>query len=645
MTDTMNVSCNHFALFAAVLAFGLSSPAGAQLGVDEQHSIRWHQPEQIVTYGRAASAAPVTVATVEDPATEQYVSLDQAIRLALQHSEVIRVLTGTSASSSGSTIYDTAIATTSIDQATGRFDPVFFANSNWRKSESPGFAGGQITGSQIGGNDVSVGIRKTNRLGGMAGLRFDNGFNYGTLPPGGLNPVNNPAFELSYTQPLLSGAGRAANTAPIVIARLDLDRSYFQFKDAMQELVRGVVEAYWNLVQARTELWAREQQVEQAKFAFERAEAEFRAERVRLADVAQPKVAYFNFQANLVTARASVIQREAALRNILGLPPEDGTRIVPSTPPTRDQVEFYWDELVSTAQIRRPDLIELNLILLADQQRLVQARNQAQPTLNAVGTQRWDGISGRTAAGPNVGSGLDDNPGWALGVTFEVPLGLRQARAAARSSELLIARDRANIAQGLHQVEHQLATTIRSLDQAWQQYEAFRQVRDAASQNLEVQFAEERAGRVIFLNVLQAINDWGNAVASEASALTQYNTQLVTLERQTGTVLEVHGVTFVEERFAAIGPHGKHGDPDCYPRNLRTTGSAERYGDSEQAAEESFELDDYPVRHSGEDPLGPPQDSPLEAPAPPQEDAGDGQPDTVRSGRFFLLKRVKDVFR
>ena len=35
----------------------------------------------------------------------------------------------------------------------------------------------------------------------------------------------------------------------------------------MQELVRGVITAYWSLVEARTQLWAREQQVEQAKAA------------------------------------------------------------------------------------------------------------------------------------------------------------------------------------------------------------------------------------------------------------------------------------------------------------------------------------------------------------------------------------------
>ncbi|MEZ6063961.1 MAG: TolC family protein [Planctomycetaceae bacterium] len=629
----MRSACRQFAAriafaFVVISAAWLPNPAFAQLRFDEQHSIRWHRPEEIVTFRRPANPVPVTVATVSDDAPERFLSLDEAIRIALQNSEVIRVLAGTAAVSSGSTIYDTAIATTPIDQAVGRFDPVFFANSNWRKSEQPG----QL---RSGGNDLSIGLNQTNRLGGVAGLTFGNNFSYGSgaLP---FSTTQRPSLELSYTQPLLSGAGRAANEAPIVIARLQQDQSYFQFKDSMQELVRGVVAAYWNLVQARTELWAREKQVEQADFALERAEAQFRAERVRIADVAQPKVSYNNFRANLIAARGNVLQTEAALRNMLGLPPEDGSRIVPSTPPTRDRVEFHWEELIDTAQIRRPDLIELNLILLADQQRLVQARNVAQPTLNAVGVQSWNGLTGRTA-GTTFGSELNDNPSWTLGVTFQVPLGLRQARAAARSSELLIARDRANIAQGIHQVEHQLATTVRSLDQAYLQYEAFREVRQAASVNLEVQFAEEQVGRVIFLNVLQAINDWGNSVASEASALTQYNSQLATLERQTGTVLEVHGVTFVEERFAAIGPHGRHFEPDCYPRDLRAADSAPRYEDSGEAAEEFFELDDYPHRR--------PKPDPVDAPGPPRDVPAEEPTTSASSSRHFSLRTVRDIFR
>ena len=53
---------------------------------------------------------------------------------------------------------------------------------------------------------------------------------------------------------------------------------------------------------------------------------------------------------------------------------------------------------------------------------------------------------------------------------------------------------------------------------------------------------------------MQALNDWGNAVSSEAQQLLTYNMALAILERQTGTILETHGLVFNEERFRAAGP-------------------------------------------------------------------------------------------
>ena len=83
--------------------------------------------------------------------------------------------------------------------------------------------------------------------------------------------------------------------APIVLARIDTERSYFQSKDSLQELVRGTIDAYWGLVFARTNLWAREQQFEQAQFAYNRTEARFRTGAANGGDVALTKVANCSF--------------------------------------------------------------------------------------------------------------------------------------------------------------------------------------------------------------------------------------------------------------------------------------------------------------------------------------------------------------
>ncbi len=584
-------------LFVLAALVAGSSVAVAQILLDDERQIRWSQEDSLSRYHRSAGPAPVTVATEGIEQSERLMTLDEAIRLTLQHSEVIRVLTGVSASPSGATIYDTAIATTSIDQAKAVFDPVFRANSSFRHTEIPGLnnTATSIISRRIGGNDSSVELSDLNTFGGTTDFTVANALDNPAVA-GCLNR-NAPSVTLSYTQPLLAGFGRDANTAPIVIARYQQEVSYFQFKDSMQELVRGTISAYWSLVQARTELWAREKQEEQLRRVLEFSTARLKQGVADAGDVSQSKLAYANIRANLIAARANVLQREAALRNIVGLPPEDGERIVPSTPPTRDQIQFRWEEINDAAQSLRPDLVELNLVLMADQKRLVQSRNLAQPQLDAVALQQWNGLSGRVGSGNQLSSGLGDNNSWTMGVNFSVPLSLRKSRAQVRNQELLIAKDRANIRQNLHQIEHLLATSLRTIDQSFLQYEAFRDARQAASENLEFQGAEVSSGRqTVFLNFLQGVTDWGNAVASEAQSLATYNTELAGLERQTGTILETHGIRFIEERFASIGTHGRCFDEECYPRDLRPQDPRPRYEDSGKAAEESFDLQDFPRR-------------------------------------------------
>jgi outer membrane protein TolC len=418
----------------------------------------------------------------------------------------------------------------------------------------------------------------------------------------GLNPQGPSSAALSYTQPLLQGAGVAVNVAPIVIARIDTERSFFQLKDSVQDMVRGVVDGYWSLVQARIEAWARRQQVAQGQEAYEFAKASLEVGRGNAAEVAQALASLATFRASLVTAEASVLQREAALRNILGWPPSGQPPIVPVTPMSTERFQPNWEETLRLAEEQRPDLIELKLILEADQQRLRMARNQALPRLDAVALYRWNGLEGKLPDGTFLRANPNDFTEWQLGVNFSVPLGLRKERANVRQQELLIMHDRANLEQGLHAAAHDLARSVRNLAQYYEQYRAFAEAREAAWVNLDRQQADYREGRgTLYLNVLQAITDWGNAVHSEALSLAFYNTELANLERETGTILESHGIRFLEERFCSIGPLGRMFRDRPYPMASPLEPNADRYPASTEPAEKSLKLEEplLPRRDNG----------------------------------------------
>jgi outer membrane protein TolC len=563
----------------------------------EERTIKIRDPSELRPARIPNTPPPPTVSNREDFPPRQ-LSLDDAIRTALANSEVVRVLSGVSASSSGRTIYDVAVQNTGIDEANAAFDPTLQVNNSFNRIDRPSNSNGNtIIGNQGDNYNLDLDLSKKTVTGGT----FNLGVNatpskqaqdpFILQNPTFLNPRAPSSADLSYTQPLLRGMGRPANLAPIVLARIETERSYFQLKSSVQALVRSVVEGYWEVVLARTNVWARLQQEKQSKGALDLAEARLRAGLGDLGDISQARLAYNNFRASLITAEANLLQREAALRNVLGVPPYDPEQIVPVTPPTLDRITPDWTELLELAQERRPDLIELKLILEADEQRLLQANNQALPQLDAVGLYRWNGLEGQLPNGTTLSSRPGQFTDWTLGVNFSVPLGLRQSRANLRRQELVISRDLANLDQGVHAASHILAGNLRSLAQYYEQYDAYRAARDAAETNLKAQYAEYRNGRTILLNLLQGITDWGNAVSAEAQALLQYNTELANLEQQTGTILETHGVRFFEERFNAIGPLGRLGHGRSYPGTTTPDLNGDRYPAGERPSEDVFELE------------------------------------------------------
>ncbi len=524
--------------------------------------------------------------TIDQPRAADAVwnlSLDEAIRIALANAEVIRVVAGNTVASSGETIYGPAIQNTAIDQSRATFDPVLQSNNTFFRDNQPQGvivntgppAEVQIQGRAQNGFQSSTGVAQQLANGATVATNVNvaqDRFYYSGLA---LNPQTGTNVTMSVTQPLLNGAGVAVNYAPILIARIDTERSFFQMKDSVQQMVLSVILTYWNLSYAQLDCWARRQQVQQGEEALERAQARLDAGLGHEGDVAQARVSLEGFRATLVSSEANLLNQEAVLRNLLGLPPPDERRIVTSTGPITTRLQNDWDWILQLAGQYRPDIIELKLVLEADQQSLLQAKNQALPTLNAGALYRWNGLEGTTPDATHLSaSGF---PEWEAGINFSVPLGLRLGRATVRQQELTLMQDRANLQQAMHSASHVLAGSYRNLTQYYQQFDAYRRMREAAQLNLQQQMADYLSGRnTLYLTVLQAVTDWGTAVTSEYQALISYNTELARLEQHTGTILETHGVRFVEERYRSIGPLGRWCHGGCYPRDMRPTPNQDR---------------------------------------------------------------------
>ena len=265
---------------------GLRSPLPWRVIYPEQRTAEVRPLEALPVVPLPPSAPPPTVSASDAGAATRFLSLDDAIRICLENDRVIRVLAGVTAINSGQTIYDVAITNTTVDEQFARFDPFLEVNNNWDHLDLPSATfvdpnnpvDSIIFGTTTNRYRLDAAVTKDNPLGGTWRVGVDatqSFFKPGIFP---LNPEATSSADISYTQPLLQGFGRPANLAPVVLARIDTERSFFQLKDAVQEQVRGVIEAYWNLVAARTAVLATEQQVLQLEFNLRFADAQFRVQ-------------------------------------------------------------------------------------------------------------------------------------------------------------------------------------------------------------------------------------------------------------------------------------------------------------------------------------------------------------------------------
>ncbi|MDX2038497.1 MAG: TolC family protein [Isosphaeraceae bacterium] len=375
--------------------------------------------------------------TPENPEAQEIwqLSLPEAIRIGLENSEVVRVIslgaqgipvggfeptplnTGAGAGVSSAlgagtlaSVYDPAVQETQIAQALSAFDANLSTTLFWGKSETPLNNAIQAGTFTAGARFPIIFLQDTGQLQATLQKRAANGailqlqHNISYLysnSPGNVYPsayTTNTQFRI--TQPLLGGtaqnpSGLEANRAPIVIARINADAAVWSFKAAVMAHVRSIEQQYWALSQQQIQLWSRETAVALGERVLERERLELEQGRATTADVAEAQQQLERFQLAYITATSDVITTERQLRNILGLPPADNRRIVPVTAPVEARLEPDWETSLAQMLSFQPDIVQQQLLVRLSELQLLVARNQLLPVLNLDALYQLNGL-GRT---------------------------------------------------------------------------------------------------------------------------------------------------------------------------------------------------------------------------------------------------------
>src|SRR5262249_51867442 len=157
----------------------------------------------------------------------------------------------------------------------------------------------------------------------------------------------------------------------ILIARIRFDQQRTEFERQVQTMVLNVEAAYWNLYGAYWNLYASEQALRQAHEAWRVAKSQYDVGKTSLIQYSPILAQYESFRAQRLLSLGSggtastliassgngVLEAERQLRGLLGLPIEDGTRLVPVDTPTLAPYQPDWETALNEAMAKRPELV------------------------------------------------------------------------------------------------------------------------------------------------------------------------------------------------------------------------------------------------------------------------------------------------
>jgi outer membrane protein len=486
-------------------------------------------------WGLASCAAPragAPLAGAADPAADRVppampaegplvLSVEQAVLLGLARNPALEVER-----------FGPRIQRTREDEEQARFDTQLGAGGGAGRDTLAGGAEARRREAEI---EISRRLAFGTVLGADASWRRDEA---GEAAP----EAHRVRAGLSATQPLLQGAGAAANRAAWRQAQLARRMSEHELRGFAETLAADIEQACWShaLAQRRVGIVREsaelaEQQLQEVTRRIEvgtLAETERAAAR---AEVALRREALINAMSQAEAARLRLLRlldpdgdwdRAVTVRDEPVLPEAPGATEAPAVRAAR-------------ALALRPEVRQARLAIEREDLEVVRTRNGLLPRLDFFVRLGRTGYAEAFGDAADLGDAADD---WSAGLRLDLPLGRRGERA--RHARGLLARERAEAA--LRNLERLIELEVRlgaiEVDRTAEQISATAATRAFREETLRAEMEKFRVGRSTALLVAQAQRDAMDGRLAEAEAIAQYLQARVRLERLEGTLLDRRGI-------------------------------------------------------------------------------------------------------
>lgn len=457
-------------------------------------------------------------------------------------------------------------------------DPVITGFLRWGHFTAP------QTNSFVSGNNTLV---NRNDLGNF---QFQQGFLTGTTVQLGLsnsrltsnslraelNPSVSSSLNLTVTQKLMQGFGRAVNNRLIRVAKNNREISDLQFKQQLMNTVSGVINLYWDLVSFNEDVKVKQRTVELNQKLLSDNKKQVDIGTLAPIEIVRAEAELANAQQDLTIAETLVLQQETVLKNVLsrtGLasPTIAEVRIITTDriqiPPT-EAIEPFQD-VVANALRARPEMSQRRIQIDSDKINLAGSRSQLLPQLDAVLSFANNGLAGQVSDLPlPEGSGPRTVPAYFVGgyptayaqmfrrnfpdysaaVQLNIPLRNRAAQADMAIDQLNIRQREIQLQQLENQIRVEVRNALIALRQSRATYQAATKTRVFREQTLDAEQKKYALGASTLFNVILVQRDLAQAQSAEVAAVVNYARARVQYDQATGNTLQANDIS-IDEAF------------------------------------------------------------------------------------------------
>jgi outer membrane protein len=467
------------------------------------------------------------------------INLDALVISALAYSDHIQAISE-----------DVLVQETAVLEAQAEFDTQTFVESKLIRNSDP--IGNVL---ETGGPPrlremdwgVSAGLRKRTPLGGSWEMSQRFGLHDSNSRFFVPDQQGNAQLSLSFSQPLLNGAGRAYNTALVLLADIDTSVAMDQTSLALQDHLVRVVEAYWELYLQRTVFIQKQRHVERARDILEELDRRRELDALE-SQIVRAQAAVATRRAELVRAVTSVRNTEARIRALTNAPEllaNPYMELVPSDPPYLDEIESDLRQSMILALQNRPEIDAASQQIRAASIRQKMSRNELLPALDLVLETYVAGLRGEHDIAQSwVDQFSVGEPSYTAGFTFEVPYGRRAARARLQRRQLLLRKLTRQFDETVQMLLTDVETAVREVAATYQIMQAKYQAMQAAevevdysTQRWKLLSGDDRSASFLLEDLLDAQDRLAAEELGFAVAQRDYTISTTQLKQATGTLL------------------------------------------------------------------------------------------------------------